>query len=73
MKNGSNMSGTPTFYTWIDSFESHWVFEKHFLSSGNNFNPKSSQKWPESANFEKLWNKTPYIGLMHVFEFCMMI
>ena len=56
MKNGSNMSGTPTSYTCIDSIQWYWVFEKHFLSSGKNFNPKSSQKCPESANFDKPWN-----------------
>ena len=51
LDNQSSMIGTSTYYTCIDSFQSYGVFEKHVVFSGNNFNPKSSQKWPKSANF----------------------
>ena len=47
------MNGTPSSYNCMDSFQSNQVFEKHFSSSGRNFNPKSSQKWPKSANLVK--------------------
>ena len=38
---------------------------KYFWSSGNDFNPKSSQKWPKSAKSGQLQNQAIYIGLMH--------
>ena len=54
LENQSGMNGTVTSYTCIDSFQSYFVFEKHSPTSGSNFNPKSSQKWPKSANFCQL-------------------
>ena len=54
LKNQSSINDTVTSYTCIDSFQSYFVFEKHSPTSGSNFNPKSSQKWPESAKYEKL-------------------
>ena len=53
LENQRSMYGTQTLYGCIDSFQSYWVFEKQFSSFGKNFNPKSSQKWPKSANLVK--------------------
>ena len=67
LENQSTWSVTLTHDTWIDSFQSYFKFEKHFLSSGNNFNPKSSKKWPKNANFCKLKNEAGYLHVMCVY------